>query len=41
MRAFIVACIALVAITVGANWTLKEAGFSTADQTKGQAVRLD
>ncbi|WP_257883975.1 hypothetical protein [Roseobacter insulae] len=40
MREIIFAAIAMAAIAVGANYLLNDAGFSAADQTSGQAVRL-
>ncbi len=41
MRAFVLACVALVLLTVGANYALQEVGWTTADQTTGSDVRLD
>jgi hypothetical protein len=42
MKAFVLACLATVAISVGANFALQEMGFSTEAQTTSPAnVRLD
>lgn len=41
MKAFILALIAAVIITVGANFALKEAGFSAKETTTSPNVRLD
>lgn len=41
MKEMLLACLALIVIAVGANFALKQAGFSAADHTSGQAVRLD
>jgi uncharacterized protein YxeA len=40
MKAFLVAILALVVITVGANFILENAGFSSADVTSDRNVRL-
>ncbi|MGC3937415.1 hypothetical protein ACOTTU_06375 [Roseobacter sp. EG26] len=40
MREILLAAIAMVVIAFGANYVLNDAGFSAADQTSGQAVRL-
>ncbi|MDW3225430.1 MAG: hypothetical protein R8G34_21495 [Paracoccaceae bacterium] len=41
MREIILACVAMIVISVGASSVLKEVGFSAADQATGPAVRLD
>ncbi|WP_299917529.1 hypothetical protein [uncultured Roseobacter sp.] len=41
MREIVLAALAMVVISIGANFVLKEAGFSAEEQTTGQAVRLD
>ncbi|MEM9247946.1 MAG: hypothetical protein AAGB05_04520 [Pseudomonadota bacterium] len=41
MRAFIMACIALVALSFGAYYGLGEIGFTTQSQTSSPGVRLD
>ncbi|MEL6205313.1 MAG: hypothetical protein AAFR47_08385 [Pseudomonadota bacterium] len=41
MRAFILACVALVAISWGANFGLNELGFSAEEQGSSPSVRLD
>jgi len=41
MRAMIYAALAMVAISIGSNLLLGNAGFSSAEQTAGPAVRLD
>lgn len=41
MREIILAFIAMAVISVGASYGLHQAGFSAADQTSGNAVRLD
>lgn len=41
MKAMLLAFAAIVVISIGANFALQEAGFSSADQTSGNAVRLD
>jgi len=40
MREIVLAFVAMAVISVGANYGLQEAGFSAADQTTGNAVRL-
>ena len=40
MKAFVVAVIALVAISVGSNMILRNAGFSAAEQNADSNVRL-
>lgn len=40
MKAFVTACIALVGITIGANFILNEIGFSASETTSSPAVRL-
>lgn len=40
MKAFLASIVALVVIAVGANYGLNEAGFSAADRTVGDNVRL-
>lgn len=41
MREIILAFVAMAVIAVGASFGLHEAGFSSADQTSGNSVRLD
>lgn len=41
MKAFLAACIAMVVIAVGSNFVLSNAGFSSKEQTVGNAVRLN
>ena len=42
MKAFLLACLATVAISIGANFALQEMGLSTESQTTSPAnVRLD
>ena len=41
MREIVLAGLAIAVIAVGSNFALKEAGFSAADRTSGNAVRLD
>ena len=41
MKAFLLACVALVVLSWGANYGLSQAGFSAAEQGSGNAVRLD
>lgn len=41
MREIILAFVAMAVIAVGANYLLDETGFSSQDQTTGNAVRLD
>lgn len=41
MKAFLLACCAIVLISVAANIMLREIGFSSAAQTSSPAVRLD
>ena len=41
MKSMWTAFAAMIAITIGAWWGLGQAGFSAADQTRGDAVRLD
>lgn len=41
MRVIILALIAIAVITIGSKALLGQAGYSTAEQTAGQAVRLD
>lgn len=41
MKAMLTAFLAIAVIAVGANYALKNAGFSVADRTSGDAVRLD
>ena len=40
MKAFLIAILALVVITVGANIALENAGFSMANRTSDSNVRL-
>ncbi|MEM6887936.1 MAG: hypothetical protein AAF636_07320 [Pseudomonadota bacterium] len=40
MRQIVLAFLAIGAISVGAYYTLNQAGFSAADRTSGNAVRL-
>lgn len=40
MKAMLAGFAAIVVIAVGANLVLKQMGFSSADQTAGNAVRL-
>lgn len=40
MKAFLAAILALVVITVGANFILENAGFSSADGASDRNVRL-
>ncbi|WP_256370149.1 hypothetical protein [Labrenzia sp. PHM005] len=40
MKAMLTAFAAIVVIAIGANQVLDRAGFSSADQTTGNAVRL-
>ena len=41
MKAFLSACLAVALIAMGANWLLtRELGFSSADRTASQNVRL-
>ncbi|GFE49759.1 hypothetical protein So717_15120 [Roseobacter cerasinus] len=41
MKEIMLAFAAMAVIAVGANFALKEAGFSAAEQGSGEAVRLD
>lgn len=41
MKAILAAFAAIVIIAVGANYGLQYVGFSSADRTTGDAVRLD
>lgn len=41
MKPMLLAFIAIAVIAFGANYALNNAGFSAADQTSGNAVRLD
>jgi len=41
MKAFVVAVLAIAAITVGADMVLERAGFGASDKAAGTAVRLD
>lgn len=41
MKAFLAAVAAMAVITVAAPYALDQIGFSAADTTSGQAVRLD
>ena len=41
MKAMLAAFAAIVIISVGSNLALNNAGFSSAEQTSGDAVRLD
>lgn len=41
MREILLAIVAMIIISLGANFALKEVGFSAVDQTTGPAVRLD
>jgi len=41
MKAFLWACVAMVALSIGSYYGLGSAGFSAADQTTGPAVRLE
>ena len=40
MKAMMTAFAAMIVIAIGANYVLEGAGFSSADQTSGNAVRL-
>lgn len=40
MKAFLLALVALVVITVGADYALNQAGFSSAEQYSSDDVRL-
>lgn len=40
MKAMFIAFVAIAVIAIGANLTLKEAGFSSQDRAAGAAVRL-
>lgn len=41
MKEIVLAFVAMAVISVGASFGLKEAGFSSQDQTTGGSVRLD
>ncbi len=41
MKAMFAGFAAIIVISIGANFALKTIGFSSADQTSGNAVRLD
>lgn len=41
MKAFLMAMVAMIVISVGSNIVLKEIGFSSQEQGTGSAVRLD
>lgn len=41
MKAFVLACVAMVGLSLGAYYALGEIGFSTEAQTSGPDVRLD
>lgn len=41
MKVMVLAFVAIGVIAVGSSYALKEAGFSAADRTSGDAVRLD
>lgn len=41
MKVMLLAFAAMIVIAVGADMALDQAGFSAADQTSGNAVRLD
>ena len=41
MRAFVFACVALVALSYGANYALQNIGFSTSERTSSPGIRLD
>lgn len=41
MKAMLFAFTAMIVIAFGADFVLHQAGFSSADQTSGNAVRLD
>lgn len=41
MKAMLAAFVAIVIIAIGANFGLQRAGFSAADRTAGDAVRID
>ncbi len=41
MKAMLVAFAAIIVIAIGADLALREAGFSSAEQNSGSAVRLD
>ena len=41
MKAIVLAAVAMVVVSVGAWAVLHEVGFSAADQTTGDAVRLE
>jgi hypothetical protein len=41
MKAMLAAFAAIAIIAIGANFALQQAGFSAADRTTGDAVRLD
>lgn len=40
MKAFLASVVALIVIAVGSNWGLNEIGFSAADRTISDSVRL-
>ncbi len=41
MKAMLAAFVAIAVIAIAANYGLQQAGFSAADRTTGDAVRLD
>lgn len=41
MRVMLIAFVAIAVIAVGANYILTHAGFSAAERTAGNAVRLE
>lgn len=41
MKAFILACVAIVVLAVVPNYALNSMGFSTQDQTAGTSVRVE
>jgi len=41
MKSFVVACVAIVVISLTSSYALKSIGFSTQDQTTGAAVRVE
>lgn len=41
MKAFVIACIAIVVIAAASDFTLNSIGFSTQEQNSGASVRLE
>jgi len=41
MKAMLTAFLAIVVISVGSNYVLKQSGFSSQERASGAAVRLD